>query len=113
MVVLGIVLIAVAVLLGLGVSVSSSEPTTLEVFGGDLGMSVSAVFFTGVVLGAATVLGVWLLKKGLGRGYRRHKEVRQLRQQAEATPPTSETVASDTDIIAKSTDPSQPPDRPA
>ena len=38
MVVLGIVLIVLAVVFGLGVSVSSSDSTTLEVFGVDFGV---------------------------------------------------------------------------
>lgn len=90
MAVLGIVLIALAVLFGLGVSVSSTASTKLEVFGVDFGVSVPTVFFLGAVTGAALVLGLWLLKKGLGRGYRRRKEMRELRAQATSTP--SDTV---------------------
>ncbi|MFG1906496.1 hypothetical protein [Kribbella sp. NPDC048928] len=79
MAVLGIVLIALAVLFGLGVSVTSGASTTLEVFGVDFGVSVSTVFFLGAITGAALVAGLWLLKKGLGRGLRRRKEMRDLR----------------------------------
>jgi hypothetical protein len=90
MAVLGIVLIALAVLFGLGVSVSSTASTKLEVFGVDFGVSVPTVFFLGALVGVALVLGLWLLKKGLGRGYRRRKEMRALRAQATSTP--SDTV---------------------
>jgi len=90
MVVLGIVLIALAVLFGLGVSVSSSASTTLEVFGVDFGVAVPTVFFLGVVTGLALLAGLWLTKKGLARGYRRRKEMRELRAQAGTTP--SDTV---------------------
>jgi hypothetical protein len=86
MAVLGIVLIALAVLFGLGVSVSSTASTKLEVFGVDFGVSVPTVFFLGALAGAALVVGLWLLKKGLGRGYRRRKEMRELRAQATSTP---------------------------
>ena len=79
MAVLGLVLIALAVLFGLGVSVSSSASTTLEVFGVDFGVSVPTVFFLGALTGAALLLGVWLTKKGVGREYRRRKEIRELR----------------------------------
>ena len=79
MAVLGLVLIALAVLFGLGVSVSSSASTTMEVFGVDFGVSVPTVFFLGALAGAALLLGVWLTKKGLGRDLRRRKEMRELR----------------------------------
>jgi hypothetical protein len=90
MVVLGIVLIALAVLFGLGVSVSSTASTTLEVFGVDFGVAVPTVFFLGVVTGLALLAGLWLTKKGLARGYRRRKEMRELRAHASTTP--SDTV---------------------
>jgi uncharacterized integral membrane protein len=82
MAVLGIVLIVLAVLFGLGVSASSTASTTMEVFGVDFGMSVATVFFLGALAGATLILGLWLTKKGLGRGYRRRKEMRELRAQA-------------------------------
>jgi len=79
MAVLGIVLIVLVVLFGLGVSVSSTASTKLEVFGVDFGVSVPTIYFLGAVTGAALVVGLWLLKKGLGRDLRRRKEMRQLR----------------------------------
>ncbi|MFD7153879.1 hypothetical protein ACFV9C_04745 [Kribbella sp. NPDC059898] len=79
MAVLGIVLIALAVLFGLGVSVSSGAATKLDVFGVHFGMSVTTVYFLGAITGAALVAGLWLLKKGLGRDLRRRKEMRELR----------------------------------
>jgi uncharacterized integral membrane protein len=85
MVILGIVLIVLAVVLGLGVSVSSTDSTTLEVFGVNFGVMVPTIFFLGAAAGAALIVGLWLTKKGLGRGYRRRKEVRKLRQQVEAS----------------------------
>jgi hypothetical protein len=85
MAVLGIVLIVLAVLFGLGVSVSSTASTTLEVYGINFGVSVPTVFFLGTAVGAAVVLGVWLMKKGMGRSLRHRKEVRELRAQAGAS----------------------------
>jgi hypothetical protein len=79
MAVLGIVLIVLAVLFGLGVSVSSNASTKLEVFGVDFGVSVPTIFFLGALTGVALVVALWLLKKGLGRDLRRRKEMRQLR----------------------------------
>lgn len=96
MFVLGIVLIVLAVLFGLGVSVSSTASTKLEVFGVDFGVSVPTVFFLGVAAGAILALGLWLTKKGLGRGYRRRKEMRELRAQAGTpTPVGGEITESD------------------
>ena len=77
MVVLGVVLIVLAVLFGLGVSVSSTASTTMEVFGVDFGVSVPTIFFLGAVAGAALIAGLWLTKKGLGRGWRDRKSTRQ------------------------------------
>jgi hypothetical protein len=96
MAVLGIVLIVLAVLFGLGVSVSSSASTKLEVFGVDFGVSVPTVFFLGAVTGAAFVVALWLLKKGLGRDLRRRKEMRELRAQAtNGSPAVTSTATSD------------------
>lgn len=92
MAVLGIVLIVVAVLFGLGVAVTSGASTTMEVFGVDFGVVVATVFFLGAAAGAVLIVGLWLTKKGLGREYRRHKEVRALRQQVATTPDSATTV---------------------
>jgi uncharacterized integral membrane protein len=85
MVIFGIVLIVLAVVLGLGVAVSSTDSTTLEVFGVNFGVIVPTVFFLGAAAGAALIIGLWFTKKGFSRGYRRRKEVKKLRQQVEAT----------------------------
>jgi hypothetical protein len=95
MLALGIVLIVLAVLFGLGVSVSSGESTKMSVFGVDFGLAVPTLFLLGAATGIALFLGLWLTKKGLGRGYRRHKEVRELRQQVAASPTTTEGTTED------------------
>ncbi|TDD29143.1 hypothetical protein E1218_05295 [Kribbella turkmenica] len=117
MAVLGIVLIILAVLFGLGVVATSTLSTTMEVFGVDFGVSVATVFVLGGLAGATLILGLWLTKKGLGRGYRRRKEIRELRAQAETTETTEDTktaavTESDVDRDAApelSTDRDQPP----
>ncbi|TCO17698.1 hypothetical protein EV652_117151 [Kribbella steppae] len=96
MAVLGIVLIVLAVVFGLGVSVSSSASTTMEVFGVDFGVSVPTVFILGALAGVTLMSGLWLTKKGLGRGYRRRKEMKELRAQA-ATTDTAPATESDVD----------------
>jgi hypothetical protein len=108
MMVLGIVLIVLAVLLGLGISVSSSDSTTMSVFGVDFGVVVPTVFFLGAAAGIALALGLWLTKKGLSRGYRRRKEVKELRQQVAAAPST------DAEPVAEgSSDDTAPPEASA
>ncbi|TDO50835.1 hypothetical protein EV643_104335 [Kribbella sp. VKM Ac-2527] len=111
MVVLGIVLIVLAVLFGLGVSVSSGASTKMEVFGVDFGVGVTTVFFLGAAVGIAAAVGLWLTKLGLGRGWRRRKEVRELRQRAAAGPeavepaPTGDTAVDTTGDTARDTGP--------
>lgn len=90
MLALGIVLIVLAVLFALGVSVSSGDSTTMSVFGADFGLSVPTLFFLGVLAGVAVTLGLYLTKKGLGRDFRRRKEVRELRQKVAGTPTAGE-----------------------
>ncbi|TCO47587.1 hypothetical protein EV646_105140 [Kribbella antiqua] len=108
MAVLGLVLIALAVLFGLGVSVSSSASTTMEVFGVDFGVSVPTVFFLGALAGAALLFGVWLTKKGLGRDLRRRKEMRELRAtKAADEPPAIEQVERPATEETVETDPSE------
>jgi hypothetical protein len=125
MIALGIVLLVIAVLVGIGVS-TSTQSATREVFGLDLGMAASAVFYLGAAFGIAAVAGVWLTKKGFARGYRRRKEVRELRQQATApsapsalsapsapSAPSSSPASSagtDRDAVASGTD-SETPER--
>ncbi|MEU0092767.1 hypothetical protein [Kribbella sp. NPDC006257] len=123
MLALGIVLIVLAVLFGLGVSVSSGESTKMSVFGVDFGLAVPTLFLLGAATGIALFLGLWLTKKGLGRGYRRHKEVRELRQQVAAAPTTTdgttegatavdEREVTDSDVTPRHAAPTGPDDRP-
>lgn len=91
MAVLGIVLIVLAVLFALGVLVTSGASTTMEVFGVDFGVSVATVFVLGALAGATLIFGLWLTKKGLGRGYRRRKEMRDLRAQVTESDSSADT----------------------
>jgi cytoskeletal protein RodZ len=86
MIVFGLILVALAVLLAAGVVASSGNQATLDVFGVGFNTRASVVFFVGVVTAIALLLGLWLTKAGLARGYRRRKEVRELRHKAKAAP---------------------------
>ncbi|WP_406048994.1 hypothetical protein [Kribbella sp. NBC_00889] len=107
MAVLGIVLIVLVVLFGLGVSVTSTDSTTMEVFGIDFGVSVPTVFLLGALTGVALALGLWLTKKGLARGYRRRKEMRELRAQAAATEPAAVTTTDTAPEVTSAPDPTE------
>ena len=100
MAVLGIVLIVLAVLFGLGVSVSSTASTTMTVFGVDFGVSVPTVFFLGAATAVAVILGIWLAKKGMGRSMRHRKEVRELRRSRAAARDTAATDVTQGDATA-------------
>jgi hypothetical protein len=109
MLALGVILIALAVLLAVGVAISSGHEATVDVFGVDLDVTASGIFFTGLVTGVAGVLGLWLLKKGAGRTYRRRKEVKELRQQVDETPSdrpgtTEATSKEETEAVAPRAD---------
>ncbi|TCC58116.1 hypothetical protein E0H73_27695 [Kribbella pittospori] len=108
MAVLGIVLIVLAVLFGLGVSVTSTASTTMEVFGIDFGVSVPTVFLIGALTGVALALGLWLTKKGLARGYRRRKEMRELRAQAATTEPAAAATSDTTPEVTTGPDRTEP-----
>ena len=108
MAVLGIVLIVLAVLFGLGVSVTSTSSTTMEVYGIDFGVSVPTVFLLGALTGVALALGLWLTKKGLARGYRRRKEMRELRAQAATTEPEAVTTTDTTPEVTAGPDRTEP-----
>lgn len=92
MVVLGFLLVVAAVLAGLGVGISSSSSASIEGFGMEVETTAAIVFFAGVVTAVAALAGLWLMKKGTARTYRRRKEVKTLRQKVETAP--SEPVAS-------------------
>lgn len=113
MAVLGIVLIVLAVLFGLGVTVSSAASTTMEVFGVDFGVSVPTVFSLGALAGVALVAGLWLTKKGLGRDLRRRKEMRELRAQAATTDTTPATESDATPEASEDTRELTSEERPA
>jgi hypothetical protein len=96
MIVLALILIAATVALGFGVAASSAADATLEVFGVGLGITVAGVFFAGAATAAALILGLWVLKKGVRRGYRRRRQVQELRHQADAPTTATERAGQDT-----------------
>ncbi len=94
MIVFGLILVALAVLLAAGVAASSGNRATLDVFGVGLNTRASVVFFIGIVTAIALLIGLWMTKAGLARGYRRRKEVRELRHQAKTAPAPAADISS-------------------
>jgi uncharacterized membrane protein YciS (DUF1049 family) len=81
MVVLGLILVVAAVLAGVGVGVSSSSSASIEGFGVELETTAAVVYFAGAATAIVLVAGLWMMKKGTARTYRRRQEVKALRQQ--------------------------------
>lgn len=79
MVVIGLLLIAVALAVGLSIVVENTGSTELEVFGVTVDATGTGVFLTGAATMLALLLGVWLVQGGLARARRRRAEVKALR----------------------------------
>lgn len=87
MFVVGLIIAVVAAAFGAGVLVGNREAATLDVFGlGVSGFTGATVFAAGLVTMLVLLFGLWLAKRGTARAWRRGREVRQLRRQAEAAP---------------------------
>jgi hypothetical protein len=81
MVVLGFILIVAAVAAGVGVGISSSSSASIEGFGAELESTAAGAYFAGAATAIVLVAGLWLMRKGTARTYRRRQEVKTLRQQ--------------------------------
>jgi hypothetical protein len=89
MVVFGLILLVLGValllsgLFGTDYDQDTSDPslTTTELLGVNMGPEV--VFLLGAVAGALILLGLWFMKSGTQRGWRRRKEQRRLEDLSE------------------------------
>jgi cytoskeletal protein RodZ len=111
MVVLGIILVVVAVLVGLGVGIASSSSASIEGFGMEVETTAALVYFAGAVTAIVLLAGLWLMKKGTARTYRRRKEVKTLRRQVATSPAEDESAdlqgrhVADEDVTARTSEP--------
>lgn len=109
MLVLGLVLIALAVLFAVAVLAGNTEPTTFELFNIGIDSSGRGIFLLGALMMLVLLSGVWLLQVGGNRSRQRRKEVKGLRKAAASQPSSREdspppvgpatTGRSDTDYV--------------
>jgi hypothetical protein len=122
MIVLGVLLLAVAgaaAVNGIVANSGSSHALTHEftVFGYAVEGSAGRIFFYGIVIGVAGVLGLALVLKGLSRGVRSRvatrRELRRTRQENEALQRQKDQLASQLDSERARTATVPAPDSPA
>lgn len=86
MVVLGLILLVLCVVLGAGIVLSNTDPSSAEAFGVSLAnVSIGGLFLLGAALGAVAMLGLGLMLVGAAR-----KRARKLRLKREVKDVRSE-----------------------
>lgn len=80
MVVLGFLVVAAAVVLGAGVALSTSTSAGIDGFGFVVDTTTAGAYFAGAATALVLVAGLWMMKAGTRRTYRRRREVRELRR---------------------------------
>ena len=88
MVVLGLVLLVLCVVLGAGIVLSNTDPSSAEAFGVSLSnVSIGGLFLLGTAVGALAMLGLGLMLVGgarkRARKLRLKREVREVRTEQE------------------------------
>ncbi|TNC49736.1 LapA family protein [Mumia zhuanghuii] len=81
MIALGVLLIAMAVLVGVVVSVEATESVSVAFLGWDITTDGVGAFWIGAASMLVAVLGLALILRGFRRSYRVRKENRQLRKE--------------------------------
>ncbi|MGH1561189.1 hypothetical protein [Mumia sp. DW29H23] len=81
MIALGVLLLALAVLVGVVVTVEATDPVTLDILGWDVATDGIGAFWAGAATMLVAVVGLALVARGVRRGYRVRKENRQLRKE--------------------------------
>ena len=82
MIVLGLLVLLVVVAVAVVAIARGSDPVTFKVGSLSLETDGTGMFLAGAGALLLTVLGVWLLKKGLVRSRHRRQEMRELRDRA-------------------------------
>lgn len=83
MLLIGLLLIALAVLFGWAIIVDATEPQTLTVFGVTANTTGAGVFLTGAATMLALLVGLWLIQVAMRRARRRRAEVKRLKRERE------------------------------
>jgi hypothetical protein len=81
MMIIGVLLIAAAVVVGTGVVVGNTGAISLDLFGLEItNASVAGVFLLGTASAAVLLVGLWMITTGLRQSRRRRLEVKQARR---------------------------------
>ncbi|MBW9214865.1 hypothetical protein KV102_08415 [Mumia sp. zg.B53] len=81
MIAVGVLLLALAVLVGVVVTIEATDPVRMDVLGWDVATDGMGVFWAGAATMLVAVVGLALVVRGTRRGYRVRKENRQLRKE--------------------------------
>jgi hypothetical protein len=104
--ILGLVLVVAAVAVAVAVLQTGGDPVRVHAIGFSVHTNGAALFVSGAVCLLLVVLGLWVLRVGLRRARKRHREMKELRQRAfEATPSSTPNSAPGSSAV-----PRRPPD---
>ncbi|MGH3496071.1 MAG: hypothetical protein ACRDP1_01205 [Nocardioidaceae bacterium] len=79
MVVLGLVLLAAAVVVAGGVVIGGDTPISVHLLGLDMHTSTAGVFLGGAITMLVALVALWLMRLGLRRSRRRRRDIKRLR----------------------------------
>ncbi len=84
MMIIGLLLVAAAVVVGTGVVISNTEEMNFDVFNVEfVNVSGAGIFLLGAATAAVLLIGLWMMGAGLRKSRRRRLEVRQARRERE------------------------------
>jgi hypothetical protein len=84
MVPIALILLAIVILFSVAVVVSNPVAVDMSIFGAQIPVTTSAVYFTGAGAMLVVIVALFLLRTGARRSMARRKEVRTLRREAKA-----------------------------
>jgi hypothetical protein len=84
MMIIGLLLMAAAVVAGTGVVIGNTDKTSFDVFNVEfVNLSEAGIFLLGAATGAVLLIGLWMMGAGLRKSRRRRLEVKQARRERE------------------------------
>jgi uncharacterized protein HemY len=89
MVIIGLLLIALAVVFAASVLTGSNPSLRLDLHAFKVDTSLTGVYLSGIATLVVAAIGLWLLRSGLRKSRKRRSEVKQLRRTARASERTS------------------------
>lgn len=89
---LGLILLLLALILAIAVLAGSSGSLTIDLFGAALTTTAAGLFVLGAVAGIGVIVALWLLRVGLRKGWRRHKQMKDLEHRADGARAPDESI---------------------